>query len=122
MGIGAIHANGDYLYIGAGQKGLLRYNLISETTSQVGDSNENCTDITLGTRSFFASNYEGGIIEDAEKNVWVSTREGLLILPPQKFLKDPLILSVDSNAEDLNSLSSENLRSILRTIRAKYGF
>lgn len=60
--IGAIQANKDNLLIGTGQKGLLRYNLISETTSSLGMLNENCTDITVEEGSFYAAYYEGGVL------------------------------------------------------------
>lgn len=60
--IGALLAHNNYIYIGTGQNGLLRYNLKDESIQQIGETNTNCTRIIKHKDVVIAAYYNAGIL------------------------------------------------------------
>lgn len=59
--VGAILAKKDYVYVGTSQNGLIRYNRIDESISQLGETNTNCTRLIHYGDKTLAAFYNNGL-------------------------------------------------------------
>ncbi|WP_138432286.1 response regulator [Winogradskyella algicola] len=59
--IGDILAKDNYIYIGTGQNGLIKYNIHDETISQLGETNTNCTRLIHYKDKVVAAFYNNGL-------------------------------------------------------------
>lgn len=59
--IGSILAHGNFVYIGTSQNGLLRYNILDESITQIGKDNANCTRLINYRDKVIATFYDSGI-------------------------------------------------------------
>ncbi|GAB4154821.1 MAG: two-component regulator propeller domain-containing protein [Winogradskyella sp.] len=59
--IGTLTSKDNYLYVGTGQNGLIRYNLKTETITQFGEPNSNCTRLIKYNDKIIATFYDNGI-------------------------------------------------------------
>ncbi|MHA7841861.1 MAG: hybrid sensor histidine kinase/response regulator transcription factor [Winogradskyella sp.] len=59
--IGTLTSKDNYLYVGTGQNGLIRYNLKTETITQFGEPNSNCTRLIKYDDKIITTFYDNGI-------------------------------------------------------------
>ena len=59
--IGAVASYRDYILAGTGQKGLMAYHVIDQTTQSLGSNNSNCTTILPLKDGFLAGYFDGSI-------------------------------------------------------------
>ena len=60
--VGALLVNDTIVYAGTGQKGLLAYHILKETTQRIGKDNSNCTAIIKVKDELIAAYYNGDLI------------------------------------------------------------
>ncbi|WP_412561781.1 ATP-binding protein [Winogradskyella sp. MIT101101] len=59
--IGTILAKDNFVYVGTGQNGLIRYDIYNESIVQVGDTNTNCTRLIAYNDFILAAFYNNGV-------------------------------------------------------------